>query len=439
MNYYERIQKSLEYIEDNMEGSIELEIIAQKAYMSLAVFYRIFFALIGYSPKEYIRLRRIHHAARWLHDSNRKIIDIAMDCGYQSSDAFSKSFRNITGFLPEEFRKQNKNFVFERINLMEKYFDLTDSSLMEKYPDIKILKQLEPFRVISYKAYGKTPENDAFEFIKQWAEQLELLNVESQYRIFGFDIPNSLKEDGSHGYEVWITVPSDFESRESRIEVKDFEGGLYAVTTTTVGSIEATWNRFREWLKLSKYDLGKHQYLEEHLSFEKWKKYFSQNDVKVDLYMPLTEIGKKQIEIINPVHVAYFRATGLDREEVAIEAWNTLLTWASNHQLSPENHKIYVYNQGFRKVKKYWQEIMITIESDFKFEDKKVKIKLFEGGTYMSMKTTLPSLPDAWNEMGRWMALTNSKVAKRQWIEEWGLDNWNFPVREIKVLYPTDI
>ncbi len=35
MNYYERIQKSLDYIEDNMEGSIELEIVTQKVYMSM--------------------------------------------------------------------------------------------------------------------------------------------------------------------------------------------------------------------------------------------------------------------------------------------------------------------------------------------------------------------------------------------------------------------
>ncbi|MHB8064531.1 MAG: helix-turn-helix transcriptional regulator, partial [Ruminiclostridium sp.] len=57
MNYYERIQKSIDYIESNFENNIDLNVAAQKSFMSLSSFYRLFFALVGYSIKEYIRLR----------------------------------------------------------------------------------------------------------------------------------------------------------------------------------------------------------------------------------------------------------------------------------------------------------------------------------------------------------------------------------------------
>lgn len=87
----------------------------------------------------------------------------------------------------------------------------------------------------------------------------------------------------------------------------------------------------------------------------------------------------------------------------------------------------------------YYERIQKSLDYIEDNMEGSIELEIIAQKAYMSMKTTLSSLPDAWNEMGRWMALTNSKVAKRQWIEEWVLDNWNFPVREIKVLYPTDI
>ena len=87
----------------------------------------------------------------------------------------------------------------------------------------------------------------------------------------------------------------------------------------------------------------------------------------------------------------------------------------------------------------YYERIQKSLDYIEDNMEGSIELEIVAQKVYMSMKTTLPSLPDTWNEMGRWMALTNSKVTKRQWIEKWVLDNWNFPVREIKVLYPTDI
>lgn len=434
MNYYERIQKSLNYIECNLENPISLKNVAAEAFMSLPNFYKIFFAIVGYTVKEYIRFRRISFASEWLYDDSMKIIDIAVKCEYQSADAFSRSFRNITGFLPSEFRKQNRKFKFERIDVMDRYFEIQDQALLEKYPGIKVLKKLEPFRVASYIAYGTSPEDDALSHMRQWAERTGLMNENYGYRLFGFDVAESLKEDGSHGYEVWLSVPDGFECDD--MPVKTVPGGLYAVTTTTIGDIEETWNLFREWLKTGKYDLGTHQWLEEHLPFQEWSRYRSQQECKIDLYMPITEKVNKQKEFINPVKVAYYRAAGPDREEVAMKAWNVMFSWARANLSSLENSKIYVYNTGMRKVKTYWQEVMITVDDDFEFTDKKVKMKRFPGGSYLSMKTTLPALKDAWGEMGRWMAPTKSKTARHQWIEEWSLQSFSFPETGIKVLYP---
>ena len=138
MNYYERIQKSIDYIERNLENKIDLNLAAKEAYMSQSNYYRLFFAIVGYSIKEYIRLRRISLAALDMKYSNVCIINIAVKYDFNSGDAFSRAFKRITGFLPSEFREQNQIYTFERMNVMDKYFDVQDKKLLEKYPDIKV-------------------------------------------------------------------------------------------------------------------------------------------------------------------------------------------------------------------------------------------------------------------------------------------------------------
>lgn len=64
MNYYERIQKSIDYIESKLEDDIKIEKVAQEAFMSCSNYYRMFFALTGYAVKEYIRHRRISSAVK---------------------------------------------------------------------------------------------------------------------------------------------------------------------------------------------------------------------------------------------------------------------------------------------------------------------------------------------------------------------------------------
>lgn len=154
MNYYERIQKSIDYIESNVENKINIDFAAQTAFMSLSNFYRMFFALTGYSVKEYIRLRRISLAAIDIQGTDTCLIDIAIKFDFESGDSFSRAFKRITGFLPSDYRKKKSLYKFERIDIMEKYFDIQDKELIENYPDIKVLKEMEPTRVAYFAIMG---------------------------------------------------------------------------------------------------------------------------------------------------------------------------------------------------------------------------------------------------------------------------------------------
>ncbi|MDF2987792.1 MAG: DNA-binding protein AraC-type [Eubacterium sp.] len=291
MNYYERIQRSIDHIESNLENIIDINIAAQMAFMSLSNFYRMFFALAGYSVKEYIRLRRISLAADEIVNGNTYIIDIAVKYDFESGDSFSRAFRRITGYLPSEFRRQKKHFYFERMNIMDKYFEIQDKDLLERYPDIKVLKELKSTRVVYYNFFGKNPEHNAFEVMKEWVKKIRIKVDEQNHRIFGYNNPSpDSDEQTEYGYELCITVDDNFEVRHPHIKTKYLEGGLYAVTSVKKSEkhdmgegIMLAWKRFNSWLIESKYIYGGHQWLEEHLGFDEELNHTG----GIDLYMPI--------------------------------------------------------------------------------------------------------------------------------------------------------
>lgn len=296
MNYYERIQRSLEYLESRLDDTVDLQMAAREAYMSMSTFYRMFFALVGYPVKEYVRLRRTSLAAADLEKAQCSVMDLAAKYDYTSADSFSRAFRRITGFLPGDFRKIEGTFSFERMSVMDKYFDAQDKDLQEKYPEIKVLRKLEPMRAAYYCYFGENPEDNAFAVMKKWLSTSGIRFNEQHTRIFGYNNPSPASDDQrEYGYEVCVTIDRDTIVDDPLVKTKILEGGLYAVTSVKRGDdgdigldIISAWDRFSRWLSDSKYTNGKHQWLEEHLGFDE-----NANHVGgVDLYMPISERSK---------------------------------------------------------------------------------------------------------------------------------------------------
>ncbi|MCL2774896.1 MAG: helix-turn-helix transcriptional regulator [Oscillospiraceae bacterium] len=126
MDYCETIQKSIDYIENNLENEIDLKKVAKESYMALSNFYKMFFTYVGYPANEYIRLRRMCLAAQDLEHNNWRIIDISTKYQFENADSFARTFKRITGFLPSEYRYLDKNnhyFNFERIDIMAKVIE----------------------------------------------------------------------------------------------------------------------------------------------------------------------------------------------------------------------------------------------------------------------------------------------------------------------------
>lgn len=105
MDYIEVIQKSIDYVETSLGERLTLQEIADAVYISPYHFSRIFKAIMGISMHEYIRRRRLSQAAEKLIATDLKIIDIAFDCGFESQESFTKSFKQYFGHTPMKFRK----------------------------------------------------------------------------------------------------------------------------------------------------------------------------------------------------------------------------------------------------------------------------------------------------------------------------------------------
>lgn len=427
MNYYERIQKSIDYIESNLENKIDISFSAQTAYMSLSNFYRMFFALTGYTIKEYIRLRRISLAAIELQRDNTCLIDIAVKFDFESTDSFSRAFKRVTGILPSDYRKQNRKFFFERIDIMDKYFDIQDNELLEKYPDIKVLKELEPMRVAYYCYYGKDPESHAFTVMKDWLIKNGLNINQQNLRIFGYNNPSpSSPDQDEYGYEVCVTISDNIIVSDDMVKEKVLSNGLYAVTNIKRGEndnigneIVKAWNRFKNWISDSKYVYGGHQWMEEHLGFDDNANHIG----GIDLYMPIAQKSNaydttKTFENVKPMWTATYTATG---EDAAEKARDYFLKWAEAQGLFNDNltHRFFAY-YNHEKIghKDFFYKIHVTVDENFSTDNPNIKLEEFKGGYYAVMKSKYRYNGLAWGEFINWVSKSKEYSFGNYWFFE---------------------
>jgi DNA gyrase inhibitor GyrI len=146
--------------------------------------------------------------------------------------------------------------------------------------------ELEPMRVASVRVMGEPPEQEAWENLHAWAEPSGLLNDLQGHPVFGFNNPGPSKDRKEYGYEFWIRVGPKVKS-EGEVEVKDFPGGLYAVTTCRLqgdpcGSVMEVWRRLWDWVQQSEYRWRRTHELE-----KPHDPRASEGEMVLDLYLPI--------------------------------------------------------------------------------------------------------------------------------------------------------
>jgi AraC family transcriptional regulator len=99
-----QLQQILEYIHAHLERDIKLADLAGLLGMSQFHFSHLFKQSIGTSPYQYLLQQRIERAQQLLKQTDRSIVDIAFECGFNSHSHLSKQFRQLTGMTPKSYR-----------------------------------------------------------------------------------------------------------------------------------------------------------------------------------------------------------------------------------------------------------------------------------------------------------------------------------------------
>ncbi len=106
MEWIDRLNNALDYLEDHLTEPLDPAYLAQIACCSAYHFQRMFTYLAGVPLSEYVRRRKMSLAAVDLQSSDMKIIDVAEKYGYTSPTAFNRAFQALHGIAPSAARHE---------------------------------------------------------------------------------------------------------------------------------------------------------------------------------------------------------------------------------------------------------------------------------------------------------------------------------------------
>ena len=135
MDWVASIHQAIQYIEEHLREELTIREIAQQAALSPFYFQKGFAMLCGMTVGDYIRQRRLSAAGLEVLTTDRKIIDIALEFGYDSPDSFTKAFVRFHGLTPAALRKSGgavRSFAPLRIKLTLEGGQNMDCKIMKK-------------------------------------------------------------------------------------------------------------------------------------------------------------------------------------------------------------------------------------------------------------------------------------------------------------------
>ncbi len=104
--YRLRFRRVLEYIDAHLDGDLGVERLSAVAAFSKYHFHRQFTELFGLAVYEYVQLVRLRRASYRLAYHGHRVVDVALESGYESHEAFSRAFKKTIGQTPSAFRER---------------------------------------------------------------------------------------------------------------------------------------------------------------------------------------------------------------------------------------------------------------------------------------------------------------------------------------------
>ena len=109
--HYEKIEKAIRYINENLKTQPSLEEIASAVNLSPFHFQRLFRQWVGITPKRFLQFLTINHAKQLLKDSS--VFDVSLEIGFSSQSRLHDHFVTIEAVTPGQFKNQGQDMSIE--------------------------------------------------------------------------------------------------------------------------------------------------------------------------------------------------------------------------------------------------------------------------------------------------------------------------------------
>jgi AraC family transcriptional regulator len=210
MTYQERILRVLVHIQTHLDDPLSLDELAGIACFSPFHFHRIFRGIVGEPVKEHVRRLRLERAAARLKFSAQPVIDIALDAGYESHEAFTRAFRAGFGESPSAYRS---------------------GRLADAPPESPIavgIEQVPEMRIAFIRHVGAYQEvGAAWSRLFSWLVPRGLYRADTKLLGICHDDPEVTPPDKLR-YDAAVTI-SDSAKAEGEVGVRMLDSGEYAV------------------------------------------------------------------------------------------------------------------------------------------------------------------------------------------------------------------
>jgi AraC-like DNA-binding protein len=136
-NYFAKISQIADYVSKNFTEPLTVADIAKNIGMHPTSATKLFKKICGMNLMHYLTQHRIFHAQRLLSSTDLKILDVALESGYQSASRFYAAFKEFCGVSPQEFRK---SFDLKKLPLQQKAGILR---VERSKPSLDILRKMQ--------------------------------------------------------------------------------------------------------------------------------------------------------------------------------------------------------------------------------------------------------------------------------------------------------
>ena len=239
------VNRALWFIESHLTHDLTLDEIADAGCVSRYHMSRVFAVTMGCPIMRYVRGRRLTEAARALVDGAPDILNVALDVGYGSHEAFTRAFREQFGLTPEAVRAQGS---LKDIRVMEAM--KMQETLLEK-----VEARIEKRNVLLIAGLGARYSCESSAGIPaQWQKFVPHLgSISGQVGRTAYGVKCNFDDDGNFDYTCGVEVAhfSRVSTDWNRVRIPAQE---YAVFTHRdhISTIRSTWATiWNKWLPQS--------------------------------------------------------------------------------------------------------------------------------------------------------------------------------------------